>query len=285
MKAVSAAQTGDLTLFVGGDPAVLADVEPFLTAMASRVVEVEGLGDPKTLKVVNNLIVAGLNLHLAEAGIIANRHGVSSERLFAAFDEQDVGGWPLRNQVIKHALTGDLRPGLFSVRYMAKDVTLASRLCEHFDFPRFLCGSVLGTFRGTEAIGLGDHYHPVIVNWLDHISPPGTDASAQATDSSEQAVIDQLAAAGRAVEELIAWHGLQLVEAAGVNRTAAAQALDLASASSYTMARFAADADATPMTPFETHEALAAAVDLARTRSVPAFALEASLDYNQQRSA
>lgn len=280
MKAVAAAVAGDLTLFVGGSPDALERVRPLLDTMASRVLDVGGLAAPKTLKIINNMIVAGLNLSIAEAMVIAARAGVGAQEFVAALAADDIGGWPLRNQVLKHSVARDFPTGLFGVRYMAKDVALASRLCDDYSTARFLCGPVAATFRGAMAIGRGDHYHPVILEYLDHGSRSAPPGAAERPAPRLDDVFPVLKASTRAMEQLTCVHGLALARATGIPVPNAARHLGVASAASSTMAAFA-DGSLTGLAPVVAGaaEPVARALELAADHNVPAFALEAAHDF------
>lgn len=279
MKAVAAAVAGDLTLFVGGAPEPLDRVRPLLDVMASRVLDVGDIAAPKTLKIINNMIVAGLNLAIAEAIIIAQRAGIEARELLQSLAADEIGGWPLHNQVLKHSVTGDFPTGLFGVRYMAKDVALGSRLCDDYSVNRFLCGPIAATFRGAASIGLGNHYHPVILQWLDHSSRPhggGGPASTQRADE----VLSTLKASTRAMEQLTCIHGLHLASRTGLSIAESARSIGAASAASSTMAAFA-DGTLTALAPAveAATDPVAAALTTAAGLDIPVFGLEAAHDF------
>lgn len=278
MKSVAAAVTGDLTLYLGGDPGLLAGLDPLLAAMATTRIDVGNLANAKALKLVNNLMVASTNLAVAELAVLGASHGLSYPTLVAAFERAGLGGWALINQVKKHTLPDDLGPGRFSARYMAKDVTLAARMATDYQVPRFLAGLVLAGLRGADAYGYGDHYHPVVIRWLEkvaNLTPPETDAPGTG------AVTEDLCAALAALDRLIAGHGLSLAVAAGMRTGPAADALGQASAGSAALARAAADlAGPDAAGRDRIGGALDRALALAVTTRVPALVIESARDYH-----
>ena len=286
MKSVAAAVTGDLTVYLGGDRDVLDLLDPLLAAVASTRIDVGAIQNAKALKLINNMMVASTNLAIAEMAVIGARHGVSSPTLVSAFDDAGCGGWALRNQVMKHTLTGDLGPGYFSVRYMAKDVTLAARLADDSRWPRFLCGPVLCSFRGAIAQGHGDDYHPVTIRWLESIasvSPPGFDT---ATGPTLTWVVNALSGGMEVMDRLIAWHGLGLAAAIGISVEMAAASLNQASAASSAVAASIACPSLPDLGGHEQLEArLGAASALAVEGDVPAIAVECAHDHLAQQAA
>jgi 3-hydroxyisobutyrate dehydrogenase-like beta-hydroxyacid dehydrogenase len=281
MKSVAAAVTGDLTLYLGGDPGLLASLDPLLAAMATTRIDVGSLANAKALKLVNNLMVASTNLAIAELAVLGASHGLSYGTLVAAFEQTGLGGWALVNQVKKHTLPNDLGPGRFSARYMAKDVTLAARMASDYRVPRFLAGPVLAGLRGADAYGYGNHYHPVVIRWLEkvaNVTPADSDAAGTGT------VTEDLCAALAALDRLIAGHGLSLAAAAGMPAGPAAEALSQASAGSAALAQAAVD----PAGPDAVGRdrlaatlgaALKQALALAIRTHVPALVIESARDY------
>lgn len=272
MKSVAAAVSGQLTLFVGGaDPAA----EPFhrlLRPMASRTIDVGSIEAAKALKLINNLTVAGIDLVISEAAVIGAKGGIAYGELFHALAEQGLGGWALHNHLIKHTLTGDLGPGNFSIRYMGKDVRLAARMADDLGVPRFLAGPILAAYRGAAAMGLADHYHPVVIRWLE--------ASAAANPESHQhSNVDELREVlyrwiGCA-EWLVTRHALDLAAANGVSESAAAAALADGSAANRVLTAILDGTVGDPPGRAPIEEAIRWAEEL----GVPGITIEAAHDY------
>lgn len=280
MKSVAAAVSGDLTIYLGGDRAALSELDPLLAAMATTRIEVGSRSGAKALKLVNNMIVAGTNLAIAELAVIGASHGVSYPSLVSAFEAEGAGGWALVNHVKKHTLADDLGPGYFSVDYMAKDIMLAAALCESVSAPSFLCGPVLAALRGAAAHGHGAEYHPVAIRWVEtvaNVSPPGADTVG--IDASPRVLADLVAAMG-AFDQLIARHGLGVAAAFGIPHGGAAVALGRASAASTTMARLASDRPTgQSLGGAQLISGLDRARDLAIATRVPAVAVECAREF------
>lgn len=280
MKAVAAAVTGDLTIFLGGEAGPAARMDPLLRAMATTLVNVGSIGAAKTLKLVNNMVVAGLNLAIADAAVIGGRASIGYGTLAERIRSAGHGGWAFENQFVKHTLAGNLGAGLFSVRYMSKDVALAARLADDYGHPRFLCGPLLAAYRGACALGHGDDYHPAVIRWLEATSatPPAV-AGADATGLG-----DELATWVGAAEQLITAHGLDLAAATGVPATDAARALAQASAASRSMTQAAQSNEWSP--DLERIAGVLAAVRQAAVRlDAAALTIEAAHDELARRTA
>ncbi|HJP79765.1 MAG TPA: NAD(P)-dependent oxidoreductase [Pseudonocardiaceae bacterium] len=78
---VPALRAGTVRLYVGGDPAVLAQVEPVLGAFAATVLHMGGPGSGYLTKLLVNLLWFGSAALTTEALLLAQRHGQIPDRL------------------------------------------------------------------------------------------------------------------------------------------------------------------------------------------------------------
>jgi 3-hydroxyisobutyrate dehydrogenase-like beta-hydroxyacid dehydrogenase len=104
------AWSGTLSVMVGADPAVLEAIRPVITAFASTIQHVGGLGDGHRLKLVNNLVSMGFAALYAEALVLANKVGlgtaafdglIRSSRMHCAFYDSFMG-WALDGHKDSH---------------------------------------------------------------------------------------------------------------------------------------------------------------------------------------
>lgn len=219
-RSVAAAETGDLSIFVGGSAELIAGLRPALDQIATEVRVVATAAAAKALKIVNNMVVSSLDLVICDALLIGARHGVEPSRLVAELARGGADSWPLRNHIAKHLLTGDLAPGRFSTRYMGKDAALASMLAQHRGEPAWFAGMVTAAFRGTDALGFGDHYHPIVMRWIEHSAaqPAVTPSAPTDADLSQQGqrACRALCRGVVAQQALITLDALRLIAAEGV---------------------------------------------------------------------
>jgi 3-hydroxyisobutyrate dehydrogenase len=81
---------GQLTLFVGGDEAVLRRVKPVLATFSRSVVWVGELGAGSITKIVHNALAMSIDLLLTECLTLGAKAGVTVPRLVEAFREQGI---------------------------------------------------------------------------------------------------------------------------------------------------------------------------------------------------
>jgi 3-hydroxyisobutyrate dehydrogenase-like beta-hydroxyacid dehydrogenase len=278
-RSVAAAETGDLSIFVGGAREHLERLRPALEQMASDIRMVDTAPAAKALKIVNNMVVSSLDVVICDVMLVAARHGVGPERFVDELSRRGADSWPLRNHIAKHLLTDELAPGRFSTRYMAKDAALASQLALDHGQPAWFAGLVTAAYRGTDGLGYGDHYHPIVMRWFEHaasagrVTPdpaPGAPLSSAATETC-----DELCRVVAAQQALITLEALRLIAQEGVATEEALEHFESGSASNDCgrALRSGGPPEAAPDVAEMVH-ALTAGCRLAAEAGVPALTVE-----------
>jgi 3-hydroxyisobutyrate dehydrogenase len=113
---------GTLSIMVGGEDEAIEHCMPVLKAMGKTIVHVGPNGMGQTVKLMNQILVAG-NLNAAvEALIFAKKQRVDLERAIDAIKGGAAGSWQLAN-LAPRMIKRDFRPG-FKVRLIKKDLKL-----------------------------------------------------------------------------------------------------------------------------------------------------------------
>jgi 3-hydroxyisobutyrate dehydrogenase len=127
---------GQLTLFVGGEEAVLQQVRPVLDAFARSVVWVGELGAGSVTKIVHNALAMSIDLVLTECLTLGTRAGVAVPRLIEAFGQ---GCIISDNMSFTKRLPATLFRGDFAARFALKlaykDFRLAADLATQHGVP------------------------------------------------------------------------------------------------------------------------------------------------------
>ncbi|BCU77450.1 NAD(P)-dependent oxidoreductase [Luteolibacter sp. LG18] len=79
-----ASENGQLVYYTSGDPALLAEVEPYLRVTAKDLIPCGEVGAATIVKLATNLISACTVQALAEALAVATAHGISAENFIGA---------------------------------------------------------------------------------------------------------------------------------------------------------------------------------------------------------
>lgn len=148
------AETGDLTVLVGGEAATLDRVREVLDAVAAEVHHVGPQGAGATLKVVNNYLFACNQLVLAEGLTMARAMGIPDETFVETVSASSGGSYALERNMERFVLPGEY-DSEFTLSLMRKDAALAERLAAENDVP-LLVGGVSDLYRLGERLGYGD---------------------------------------------------------------------------------------------------------------------------------
>jgi 3-hydroxyisobutyrate dehydrogenase len=127
---------GRLTLFVGGDAAVLRRVRPVLETFSRSVVWVGELGAGSITKLVHNALAMSIDLLIAECLTLGVKAGVALPRLVEAFGQ---GCIVSQNMTFTRRMPATLFRGDFTARFALalahKDFRLAADLAAQHGVP------------------------------------------------------------------------------------------------------------------------------------------------------
>ena len=120
------AQKGTLSIFVGGEAADLERARPVLEAMGRTITHVGPIGAGQAVKAVNQVILAGTYLGVAEGIVLALNAGLDVEQVVGALGGGAAQSWVLANRSGR-MLSNDYPLG-FKVALHRKDLGIALEL-------------------------------------------------------------------------------------------------------------------------------------------------------------
>ena len=120
------AKKGTLSIFVGGDLADLERARPALAAMGTTITHVGPIGSGQAVKAVNQVILAGTYLGVAEGIVLAIKAGLDVEQVVGALSGGAAQSWVLANRSGR-MLDNDYPLG-FKVALHRKDLGIALAL-------------------------------------------------------------------------------------------------------------------------------------------------------------
>ena len=134
---VTTAQSGQLTLMVGGTAADLERARPALAPLAKTIVHVGPLGAGSAMKLAVNTVIFGLNEALAEGLVLAEAAGVDRAMAYDVIAASAVGA-PYVGYKRAAFLEPEATPVAFSLDLAAKDLGLIHELAERvgLDLPQ-----------------------------------------------------------------------------------------------------------------------------------------------------
>jgi 3-hydroxyisobutyrate dehydrogenase len=117
------ARNATLTIFVGGDAADVEHARPVLSAMGRTITHVGPIGAGQAVKAVNQVILAGAYLGVAEGIVLASKAGLDVEQVVGALGGGAAQSWVLANRSGR-MLDNDYPLG-FKVALHRKDLGIA----------------------------------------------------------------------------------------------------------------------------------------------------------------
>ena len=117
------AQNATLSIMVGGEPKVFAQIKPYFELMGKNIIHIGGNGDGQTCKVANQIVVGETIMAISEALLFASKAGADPGKVREAL----LGGFA-QSRILdlhgKRMIERTFAPG-FRIRHQQKDLNLA----------------------------------------------------------------------------------------------------------------------------------------------------------------
>ena len=133
---VAGARNGTLTLFAGADAAALQDYRALLELLGQRIVTCGGTGDGYRTKLINQVMMAGALLGVAEGAAMARAAGMGGAQLLEALRGGSASGW-MFDAYAQRMVEGDRAVG-FTLAMLRKDLQLALQAAGELGMPGVL---------------------------------------------------------------------------------------------------------------------------------------------------
>jgi 3-hydroxyisobutyrate dehydrogenase len=122
------AKNGTLAIMVGGDQGAFDHVLPLFEAMGKSIALLGPAGAGQHTKMVNQTVIAGTIMGVAEALVYAKKAGLDSKKVLEVIGGGAAGGFQL-NVLGARMVDGDFDPGFF-VHHFIKDLGIAETEAE-----------------------------------------------------------------------------------------------------------------------------------------------------------
>ncbi|WP_454754320.1 NAD(P)-dependent oxidoreductase [Cupriavidus necator] len=175
-----AAIQGTLLISVGGAAEDVAAVRSCLECMGSDVLHCGETGSGQMLKILNNMMVFMTVNALAEVLTIGRRAGMDGEALFSLLSQGSADSFVLRNHGMKSLARDHFPEKTFPMVYAIKDASLALSLAQQGDFQPRMAQYTYDLMCQARDAGLGQNYHPAMIQLVDGRVPATVPAQAQA---------------------------------------------------------------------------------------------------------
>src|SRR5262245_44358670 len=166
---VAGAESGRLTIMVGGPDWAVATVRPVLDMLGSKVLHVGEVGAGHALKALNNLLSATHLLATSEAMRIGEAFGLNAEIMLAALNSSSGRSGSTEVKWPDYVLSGSYDSG-FGLRLMLKDMRIAVELASDTGRSAALAQAAVGLWDQAARSLPADADHTEIVRWLDQLA-------------------------------------------------------------------------------------------------------------------
>ena len=154
-KTSKAAHDGTLNLLVGGDAAVLAQVQPVLATFTEKVTHVGTIGDGHRMKLLHNFVSVGQMTLLAEATACARKEGMNMQAFYDVL--AGGGGAGVALDRFKSFILADDPSGIaFSISNAAKDLGYYAQMAHDAKAASKVADAAAATLKGQVDAGHGD---------------------------------------------------------------------------------------------------------------------------------
>lgn len=117
---------GTLTILVGGEPSEVERAHGVLSAMGRTITHLGPIGSGQVAKAVNQVILSGTYLGVAEGIVLAMKAGMDAQALVEALSGGAAGSWILLNR--SGRMIEDSYPLGFKIALHRKDLAIALEL-------------------------------------------------------------------------------------------------------------------------------------------------------------
>jgi len=148
------AKQGTLAIMVGGDPEDVARVMPVLKAIGTKITHVGPIGAGQLTKAINQTIVAGVYLGVAEGMVLGLKAGLDMDKVVEAIGEGAAGSWVLTHRS-KNMINNNYPLG-FRVRLHHKDLGIALETAKKLGVTMLVAALMDQIETGIVARGYGD---------------------------------------------------------------------------------------------------------------------------------
>lgn len=162
-----AAQRGELSIMVGADEALFAQIEPLLRFMGSDVTRCGEVGCGQVVKLINNALVFENTVALAEMMVLGERAGVQPATLLDAVSKGSGDSFVLRNHGRKAMLPREFPQKSFPPEYVLKDLSYVLELAGQTGVTAHVAELSRRYYESTAGNGFSGRYFPAVIEMVD----------------------------------------------------------------------------------------------------------------------
>lgn len=161
------ADTGNISIFAGGDREAFDIALPLLTTMGRRVIHTGELGSASVLKVITNYLATAHLVALSEAWLVSNKMGMDPNVAYEAIKASS--GNSFVHETESQVILNGSRDISFTMDLVLKDITLFDSLAQHHNIPLEISPLLIGIFKDGQAKYGPREWSPNIIRRLEDV--------------------------------------------------------------------------------------------------------------------
>ena len=162
-----AAIDGTLSIMVGAADDLFAEIRPLLGYMGSDVTHCGDVGCGQVVKLINNCLLFENVAAIAEMMVVAERAGVTGEKLIEAVGLGSGNSFALQNHAMKAMAPRAFPLKAFPSTYTLKDLGYAIELAEQMGVEPRVARLAASFYERAVDAGFGEEYFPSIIKLVD----------------------------------------------------------------------------------------------------------------------
>ncbi len=184
---VHLANSGEITVLVGGDPAIFKRVEPLLTTMGGQIIYLGRLGSASVVKVVTNMLAFIHLVAAAEAMMVPAKYGVDLDAAYRAIRASS------GNSFVHETESQLILSGSYNVKFTmdlaCKDLGLVNNIAQKLGVPLELGSMTQQIFTRARGLFGGNAQSPEVARMIEkacnlELRAPGYPAELLAEDGA-----------------------------------------------------------------------------------------------------
>ncbi len=166
---VIGAEAGTLSIMVGGVESIFESCRPIFSVMGKNLFYMGGIGSGHAMKAINNFLSATSLAATSEAIILADKLGLSPQRVVEVLQVSTGRSYSTELKVPKFVLPRTFNSG-FAMDLMYKDIDTVTRMAKEYKIPMFLANMVQQVYGYAMAQGGGKGDHTAIFSYLEGLA-------------------------------------------------------------------------------------------------------------------
>ena len=166
---VARAESGSLTIMIGGEKETIELCRPVLEAMGEKIFVTGDVGSGNGIKMINQILNAGNTYIASEALVLAKELNLDLNTLCEVVGASSGGSWVFQNVVPKFVIPKNFKPG-FKLNLMKKDIDLSIQSAKEEGISLPVTSLIGQIYQAVINQGNGEKYYCIVSQWVEELN-------------------------------------------------------------------------------------------------------------------